>query len=505
MLFKKKIYLPAYEVQGVPPLSHDFEEIKPLTRDLRKIGIYTDKYYLFYCHDGFGKAYYEKNESEKSAESAYSYFSSAKNVQNYIKGLEGSFKKVGAFLEKVEQTDLSIISNEELIGLFFEGQELDEESFTYFLASQPHRLIKFEDKIRAELRKKVALVKVDEYMSQLATSEKQTKLGEEELEWLKLVQTAQKHKTSYTKVNLLEKKFPKIYERIDHHFQIYKLLSLGDGNWNVSIDYYLNNFIRDIKKNEAYIAKRIEELESFEQNVLVKRNEIIKILSLSEEIVLICTLLAELGHIRLLNRIEGWIPIIYGLRPVSQELGRRLEINPWYLMFTLKEELEDILKGGQKLDKELLRKRSDSKDYLMLVESGHLKIFYGEDAVKKYKRMVPQQDLTKEEEVKGMVAMSGKVQGKVCLYNWGDDLEEKINQMKQNKILVAGHTRPAMMPLIREALGIVTDEGGITSHAAIVSRELKIPSVINTKNATKVFKDGELVEIDALKGVVRKL
>ena len=58
---------------------------------------------------------------------------------------------------------------------------------------------------------------------------------------------------------------------------------------------------------------------------------------------------------------------------------------------------------------------------------------------------------------------------------------------------------------LAKAITIVTDEGGLTSHAAIVSRELGIPCILGTKVATKVLKDGDLVEVDAEKGVVRKI
>ena len=52
---------------------------------------------------------------------------------------------------------------------------------------------------------------------------------------------------------------------------------------------------------------------------------------------------------------------------------------------------------------------------------------------------------------------------------------------------------------------IITDEGGITSHAAVVSREFGIPCIIGTKNATRMLKTGDMVEIDTEKGVVRKI
>lgn len=56
-----------------------------------------------------------------------------------------------------------------------------------------------------------------------------------------------------------------------------------------------------------------------------------------------------------------------------------------------------------------------------------------------------------------------------------------------------------------KAAAIVTEEGGITSHAAIVSREMKKPCIIATKNATQVLQDGDMVEVDADKGVIKIL
>ena len=63
-------------------------------------------------------------------------------------------------------------------------------------------------------------------------------------------------------------------------------------------------------------------------------------------------------------------------------------------------------------------------------------------------------------------------------------------------------TSPWYIPAIRRAVAIVTDEGGTTCHAAIVSRELKKPCIIGTKVATEVLRDGDLVEVDTEKGEV---
>ena len=80
---------------------------------------------------------------------------------------------------------------------------------------------------------------------------------------------------------------------------------------------------------------------------------------------------------------------------------------------------------------------------------------------------------------------------------------EDISKVNTGDIIVSINSSPAIMSALKKASAIVTDDGGITCHAAIVSRELNIPAVIGTKIATRVIKDGDLVEVDADKGVVR--
>lgn len=101
--------------------------------------------------------------------------------------------------------------------------------------------------------------------------------------------------------------------------------------------------------------------------------------------------------------------------------------------------------------------------------------------------------------LKGQIAMKGKVTGAVrVLHN-----KSQIPEMQEGEILVTAMTTPDYLPAMKVAVAFVTDEGGITCHAAIVARELGKPCVIGTKIATQVLKDGDLVEVDAERGVVR--
>jgi len=79
---------------------------------------------------------------------------------------------------------------------------------------------------------------------------------------------------------------------------------------------------------------------------------------------------------------------------------------------------------------------------------------------------------------------------------------KEINKVKTSDVLVAPMTSPDYVPAMKKASAIITDEGGMTSHAAIVSRELGIPCVVGTKEATKRLKDDTVVTVDGARGLI---
>lgn len=109
--------------------------------------------------------------------------------------------------------------------------------------------------------------------------------------------------------------------------------------------------------------------------------------------------------------------------------------------------------------------------------------------------------LFKESVLKGVSVYPGKVRGPVqVLPN-----PKQLSKFRQGHILVTYTTLPKYTKVIKKAKGIIADEGGLLSHAAIVSREFKIPSIVGTKIATQVLKDGDMVEVNANHGVVKVL
>lgn len=101
----------------------------------------------------------------------------------------------------------------------------------------------------------------------------------------------------------------------------------------------------------------------------------------------------------------------------------------------------------------------------------------------------------------GSVAYSKNITGKVCIiYN-----EKDFDKFEKGDILVTPMTVPKFMKVIKIAKGIITDEGGVTCHASIIARELKIPCVVGCKNATKTLKNGDIVKMDGASGNIIRL
>ncbi len=102
--------------------------------------------------------------------------------------------------------------------------------------------------------------------------------------------------------------------------------------------------------------------------------------------------------------------------------------------------------------------------------------------------------------VKGLPASPGIGVGKAVVVK---DISH-LDRVKKGDVLITKMTTPDFVPAMKKAVAIVTDEGGMTSHAAIVSRELGIPCIVGTEKATSLIKDGELITVDATHGIVYK-
>lgn len=184
------------------------------------------------------------------------------------------------------------------------------------------------------------------------------------------------------------------------------------------------------------------------------------------------------------------------LRDFFKEIAERCKLSLNDLLFLRHTEIISLLKGD-KIDKNIISKRK--KGYgIIHIEDNQIELF--DDNLKELKEFLKEEEL-EETYLEGSVACKGYAKGRVKIIIKDKDMEK----MKKGDILVSSMTRPDLVPAMEKAAAFVTDEGGITCHAAIVSREMNKPCIVGTGKATKLFKDGDLVEVDAEKGIVRKL
>lgn len=161
------------------------------------------------------------------------------------------------------------------------------------------------------------------------------------------------------------------------------------------------------------------------------------------------------------------------------------------------EEIVNLARYGREIEKHY----HYPQDIEWAIESG--KIYFVQTrpvtTIKRQKENIKEKEIGSGEVIlKGLGASLGIASGSVKI------IAKPTDELKEGEILVTEMTNPSFVPLMKKAKAVVTDTGGATSHAAIVSRELGIPCVVGTGKATSVLKNGQMVTVDGAQGVVYK-
>lgn len=192
------------------------------------------------------------------------------------------------------------------------------------------------------------------------------------------------------------------------------------------------------------------------------------------------------------------------LKKMSKQFNISLEEIIWYT----EKEIKDIF-TGKKIDSGELRRRQ--KAYVFYKPSTPKTTLFAGAAAEKIISIFQNKPKSLKETIIGKTAHGTgiKIRGKVKIisrdYGKGILMRKAMSNMRKGNILVTQTTDPELMEAIRKAGAIITDIGGMLSHAAITARELNIPCIVETFYATQVLKDGDLVEVDADKGTVKIL
>lgn len=199
------------------------------------------------------------------------------------------------------------------------------------------------------------------------------------------------------------------------------------------------------------------------------------------------------------RRVEGFFFADYGASFLYAEIAKRTRFNPDHIMEVSPAEMIAGLEDRPMPSATEMRRRF--KNYAMIVRNAITTLVSDPKKITELTKTYTVAVDREKKELKGMVACRGYAKGSArVLMN-----AREMSRMRRGDILVAQFTTPDFVPAMEKAAAIVTDQGGVSSHAAIVSRELGVPCVIGTQDATRVIKDGDMIEVDAEHGVVRIL
>ena len=385
-------------------------------------------------------------------------------------------KEYHKICKKIDSLDLSKLSLAELKQLYLEFIEKYNKEWAIPLTA--NNISCYSDNVGIpKIIKKYGKKGVKDFID-LFTPTKMSFVKEEEKDLLKIA--------------LLAKEKKDFQEKLKEHANNYHWLknNYRDGI-RLGVDYFLDRIKKDLSKNPKIKLKLLEK----EKKVLEKKHKLLPKKFTKEERVL-AHLIDKATTLQDLRKKSNMMGDYYALE-FLKAISKKTEYSFEELCYTNIKELKEILSG-----KRVSGLESRTKCCVNIIDIGYDEVFGGDEAIKFYD-IIDGVDEVKSEilEIPGVSASLGKVKGVVRVV---PDVS-KVKVFNKGDILVASMTRPEYTSLMKKAGAVVTNEGGVTCHAAIVSRELGIPCIINTKIATQVLKDGDLVEVDADKGIVRKI
>lgn len=201
-------------------------------------------------------------------------------------------------------------------------------------------------------------------------------------------------------------------------------------------------------------------------------------------------------------RKEYTMRMLHYLNIILCEIARRIGFSEREIWYTLPSEIKQILSGKFPGKNNVAQERMQRCLFHWDSHTNFFEHGAGNFASAKEKEIFHsishKDDIV---EVSGMVASKGSVRGKARVTMSA----QEAHLVQPGEILVTSMTTPDFVTAVKKAVAVVTNEGGILCHAAVVSREFGLPCIVGTRIATKIFKTGDMLEIDGELGVVRKI
>jgi len=405
-----------------------------------------------------------------------------KIAEDMIKEFLPYEKKFYEVCRSINKTNLKSLSNKKLVSLYNSLAEIYVKKLNSSPLIDGFALttdIIISEKIERFLEKKGLLNRFVKYFEILTSPVFISFLQEEEIAFLKI---AGKIKNNPSLKDKLVEKHQKEFFWIQNNYVKDNILDKS---------FFLN---RLKKYDDKDVNKTIKEIKQNINNNILNKRRLMSELKFGENIQMLLHI-TDLFNQWQDERKKGTFFATHYFSKLLKEFERRTKYNINQLKYALPPEIEDIL--NEKISSNELDKRF--KDCFIIWTKERFDIVTDKRIIED----ICSKEVNKvlDNEIRGISVSLGIAKGKVKVL----DTVEDLSKFNEGEVLVAVMTRPDYVPAMEKASAIITDEGGITSHAAIISRELRKPCIVGTKTGTKLLKNGDLVEVDANHGVVKIL
>ena len=489
-----------WDIQEAPCNNHSFRFFNEGIVDMRKFYGFGVKWQIYGNQKGHGYLFTDIKELLKIGEKLLVYFKKTNNRRKLLKAINGFNIKMETIFKICNSESLKTRKLNEIEALY---RNLLNIFFDYY------RLAIFIEPLDAVLDREFRHLYAD-----LGRSERENfitmtlahKIGfvqREQLNILKIATTIKNKKLggllnrtpAQTFLSMLKNKYPQVNNLLEKHRNDYIWLRGGYLDTPGLSFFDILERIKEIVRQKN-IQKEIYKLKNYETITKKEKQKIHKKYKFANKIKYMTLLIDELSYFHD-ERKEYVLKWLYYCNRVLKEIARRFKVLYGDLQYSLPQEVLGLFEG-KKIDKKLLKNRYPY--FLYFKTRAETYMMAGKEAHDFWQKNLSKKSIEKFL-LHGICGALGKVIGRVSVITHPSD----FSRFKDGQILVTTMTRPEFIPLMQKAKAIITDQGGITCHAAIISRELGIPCVIGTKDATNVLKDGDLVEVNANHGLVKIL
>lgn len=273
------------------------------------------------------------------------------------------------------------------------------------------------------------------------------------------------------------------------------------------LDKYIWFYLADTHYDFDSIVEDLKNKLSIDQTTPEPAKEDVIDIELNSDDRKILDRIAELGFQRMeLRRYWQWID--YTLHTLLYTFAKQNNLPEKTLVFLSEIEVKTILSrtNSNFYNDTLTKAQERAKNFAILLSNGKVSVIDDRSEIQKIKdEFVSADELVKL--VKGNVSYRDEGQMKVTgiarVVTWSENIRDELAKITEGEILVVTQTKPDFLPYLKRVKAIVADEGGITSHVSVLSRELKIPAIVGTRIGTDSIKTGDHVELDMIKGEVK--